>query len=242
MNKLTNEEILLILKSSKSQKDAIINLGYKVNGSGFRYIKKICEKLNFDIKQITFGENKSDYNINPKKCKNCGKIIEWEDRKNTFCSHSCSAIYNNLGVNRNEIINIYYTECQNCGKKYDTKKKIKYCDNKCQSESQYKKYISDWKLDLVDGKSGLYQVSSYIRKYLFIKNNNKCEKCGWGEINLLTNKVPLEIHHIDGDCTNNKEENLQLLCPNCHSLTNTFGNLNKNSKREFREKKSKKDF
>ena len=39
------------------------------------------------------------------------------------------------------------------------------------------------------------------------------------------------MHHIDGDCTNNKMENLQLLCPNCHSLTSNFGSLNKNSKR-----------
>lgn len=30
---------------------------------------------------------------------------------------------------------------------------------------------------------------------------------------------------------NNKEENLELLCPNCHSLTDNFGALNKNSTR-----------
>lgn len=34
------------------------------------------------------------------------------------------------------------------------------------------------------------------------------------------------------------EENLQLLCPNCHSLTETFGNLNKKVK-EFLEDKKK---
>ena len=36
-----------------------------------------------------------------------------------------------------------------------------------------------------------------------------------------------EIHHIDGNHYNNEESNLQLLCPNCHSLTPTFGALNK---------------
>ena len=60
----------------------------------------------------------------------------------------------------------------------------------------------------------------------------KCEKCGWGEKNPITNTTPLQIHHIDGNCKNNKEENLQLLCPNCHSLTETFGRLNKNSTRK----------
>lgn len=49
------------------------------------------------------------------------------------------------------------------------------------------------------------------------------------------------MHHIDGDCTNNKIENLQLLCPNCHSLASKFGSLNKNSKRFHRSKKTLND-
>ena len=55
--------------------------------------------------------------------------------------------------------------------------------------------------------------------------------CGWNQENQFTHIIPLQVHHIDGDCTNNKEENLQLLCPNCHSLTETFGNKNLHSKR-----------
>ena len=39
------------------------------------------------------------------------------------------------------------------------------------------------------------------------------------------------------DCTNNKEENLQLFCPNCHSLTETFGNLKKIPKEYLENKK-----
>lgn len=75
---------------------------------------------------------------------------------------------------------------------------------------------------------------------MFMKHNNKCEKCGWGEVNPYTGKIPLQVHHIDGDCTNNSEENLQLLCPNCHSLTETYGGLNKgNSKRTKRNEKRK---
>lgn len=45
----------------------------------------------------------------------------------------------------------------------------------------------------------------------------KCEKCGlevW-----LDNPITLEIHHKDGDRSNNTLENLMLLCPNCHSYT-----------------------
>ena len=69
------------------------------------------------------------------------------------------------------------------------------------------------------------------------KKNNACELCGWNKMNPHTNRIPLQIHHIDGDCTNNKEENLQLLCPNCHSLSDNYGSTNKNSKREYRKQK-----
>lgn len=50
-----------------------------------------------------------------------------------------------------------------------------------------------------------------------------------GEVNPTTGLVPLQIHHIDGNALNNKASNLQLLCPNCHSLTENFGSRNRNA-------------
>ena len=64
------------------------------------------------------------------------------------------------------------------------------------------------------------------------KYSCKCQLCGWGKMNIYTNKIPLEVHHIDGNYKNNKEENLQLLCPNCHSLTETYKNHNKSGRKE----------
>ena len=107
----------------------------------------------------------------------------------------------------------------------------KFCSHKCHQEYKYKNFIEKWKKGYDKGVIGKCGVSKYIRLYLFEKHNNKCEICGWGKENPITHKIPLQIHHIDGDCTNNSEDNLQLLCPNCHSLTDTFGSLNKNSKR-----------
>jgi cytochrome b involved in lipid metabolism len=129
--------------------------------------------------------------------------------------------------------------CLNCGKEYDCGENTnsKYCSNKCQLEYQYKQYIQRWKDGKENGIVGKYDISKNIRKYLFEKYNSSCQVCGWNKINPHSGKVPLQIHHIDGDCLNNKEENLQLLCPNCHSLTETFGNLNKKSKRVFRNNK-----
>ena len=69
-----------------------------------------------------------------------------------------------------------------------------------------------------------------------LKYNNKCSRCGWGEINTYTGKVPLQVHHIDGNPNNNDISNLALLCPNCHSLTESYGSRNKGKGRECRRK------
>jgi len=34
--------------------------------------------------------------------------------------------------------------------------------------------------------------------------------------------IPLELHHRDGDRTNNSLANIELLCPNCHALTDNY--------------------
>jgi 5-methylcytosine-specific restriction endonuclease McrA len=46
----------------------------------------------------------------------------------------------------------------------------------------------------------------------------KCKNTGkwWSE------KMVLELHHIDGNRYNHKKDNLEWLCPNCHSLTSNF--------------------
>ena len=128
-------------------------------------------------------------------------------------------------------------QCINCNK--EIRKRNKYCSLKCQKEYQYKGYIRNWKDGKIDGMRGEYQISSYIRNYIFEKYNNKCAICGWGEKNPYTNKIPLEVEHKDGNYKNNKEENLILLCPNCHSLTSTYKGANLNQGRTYRKKYNK---
>jgi len=207
--------------------------------NGFRY-KNISEKLNRSERAIRERSRKlnclwTTNNITQKlekTCKECGKIyIGSENDKqhveSIFCSRSCSVSFNN----KKSKINHY---CIECGK--TLKRKHKYCSKNCQTTYEYKKYIESWKAGEKDGISGKDGTSQNIRKYLFEKYNNKCSKCGWNEINPYTGKIPLNIEHIDGNWMNNKEENLDLLCPNCHSLTPTYGCLNKGNGRKERRK------
>lgn len=53
---------------------------------------------------------------------------------------------------------------------------------------------------------------------------HKCEICG--NTTWQGKEIPLELHHINGINTDNRIENLQLLCPNCHALTDTFRGKN----------------
>lgn len=120
--------------------------------------------------------------------------------------------------------------CLNCGKEiilYPTTTG-KFCSCQCFSDYQYKRKVEDWHEGKISGNQK-FTYSAFIRRYLFEKYDSKCQLCGWGEVNSYTGKVPLQVHHIDGNSENNKEENLQLLCPNCHSLTENFGSRNKNA-------------
>ena len=163
-----------------------------------------------------------------KFCRHCGKEITGKDKRNVFCSHSCSAKYNNKRKRKSK----REARCLNCGKSINSRNK--FCNNTCYSEYKQKDYIKRWKEGNENGLSGKFYIISAIRRYILEKNQYKCENCGTSYVNPYTNNSILQIHHIDGDCTNNKEDNLQLLCPNCHAMTENYGRRNKNATRKKR--------
>lgn len=99
------------------------------------------------------------------------------------------------------------------------------------ARTKFLAYIERWKRGEETGMKGKSGISSHLRKYLLEKYDFKCSRCGWSEVNPYSGNVPLEVEHIDGDFRNNDEDNLTILCPNCHSLTPTYRNLNRGNGR-----------
>lgn len=156
-------------------------------------------------------------------CLQCGKEIT-SKTASKFCSHSCSAKYSNIRRAKKE-----KRKCPVCGRDI-LNPASKYCSLDCFQKAEYDRRIDEWLSGNFTKEDGV--LPAHIRKYLMIKHNCSCQECGWNKRHPISNEVPLQVHHINGDCTDNRPDNLQLLCPNCHSLTENYGSRNKGSKRK----------
>ncbi|MGB7339067.1 MAG: HNH endonuclease signature motif containing protein [Phototrophicaceae bacterium] len=172
---------------------------------------------------------RTEYENNPKYCPNCDEKIPFEKRNNKFCNQSCSASYNNRGVVR---VETSYTDiCAYCEGVKETRQN-KYC-NSCIEANVY----STKKTALEEA------MSDRVRKRLLIESRGyQCESCGLAE--WLGDPIALELDHIDGDPDNNDEQNLRVICPNCHAKTETYkgansGNSSRHKMRRRRYKEGK---
>jgi hypothetical protein len=99
--------------------------------------------------------------------------------------------------------------------------------------ANFKKFGKCFTLDEILVKNSTYTNTTNIKKKLFEAGlkENICEECG---TNIWNNKpITLQLHHKDGDNTNNKLDNLKILCPNCHTQTDTYGSKNKGIEKTY---------
>lgn len=137
-------------------------------------------------------------------CLKCGKKF-WKHNyrinkvKKHFCSVECKRSDNNKKTKKCEYCNKEFEYWESKNSKY----KVRFCSIEC----RHKERISGAKV----WKSRDGTPKSHDRKRAIEEYGNKCELCGWSKI--------VECHHVDGDRTNHKIENLCILCPNHHTLT-----------------------
>ncbi len=160
------------------------------------------------------------YEDNPKLCLFCGEMLPFEKRRSKFCNSSCSASYNNVGKDRHQASAkrlIQRTTVCSCGN--PKLPNNKYCAECIEKRVYVKKATLETAKD-----------DKTRRQILLGMRGTQCENCGLTE--WMGQPIPLEMHHIDGDTDHNAETNLQLLCPNCHAITDTHKRRNKNGKRQ----------
>jgi hypothetical protein len=96
-------------------------------------------------------------------------------------------------------------------------------------KGKHNPYVTEVSPEEAFVRDGDLGTSSLRRKILkFDLKKYECEECQMTE--WRGKKLSLHLDHIDGDNRNNLLENLRFLCPNCHSLTETYCGKNKGKK------------
>ena len=165
-----------------------------------------------------------EYDRNPKLCECCGKSIDYDHRFNRFCSRSCAAKINNIGISRNRKDKLN-SLCLNCNKVL-IKSQKKFCSITCQMEYKWKAFKEESeKIGYFKPGFGNEARRPLVKKYLIEKYGHKCSICGIDK--WMGKDAPLVVDHIDGNSTNCSIENFRLVCGNCDMQLPTYKSKNK---------------
>jgi hypothetical protein len=174
------------------------------------------------------------------QCELCNKKHDGAYGSGRFCSRSCS---NTFVSRQNREEKNLKTSCTIKSREHHKSSICKYCGRLFSNARQLGGHIQGCRkgetnlareqkiLKVLNGKvvwtGQLRDLKRYLLKYDL--KSEKCEVCGIK--NWMEEPISFELHHVDGDCHNNVQENLLMICPNCHSQTSTFKRRNRFSTR-----------
>jgi len=227
----------------------IINLKDKFSFINFEENKKEIidgQCPHCEYKSSTLAKLKKHiFKIHTKKTDKCYNCKERHDNSfgiGAYCSKSCA---NRVSRNKNLSLTKDLTICKFCKEKISKKeesthikrvhkdininckncnKTIKigdsiglFCSNECLYSFREIKKIKENRFE--DLSEGL------VKKLIIKEQKGFCNRCKENKWEMKD--IPLELEHKDGNHSNNKKENVECLCPNCHSLTPTWRGRNK---------------
>lgn len=166
------------------------------------------------------------------RCLNCGKLFDYEQIGQKYCSRSCAAVINNSLYPKKQRREAKRDTCLHCNAKLNSETQVKYCDNDC-------RWAHDWQLRLQtvdpDDISKVMRNPKIMKRYIIEKYGHACTICGLTE--WQGKPAPLVLDHIDGNAENNAERNLRLVCGNCNMQLPTFSGRNRGNGRAWRRER-----
>ncbi len=132
------------------------------------------------------------------------------------------------------------TTCSYCKTEFKSGRNThgKYCSIACQGKGKSQKVVDTWLANPCVETFYLASINPRvaIRRHLIRQHGGKCSRCRWGKKHPKADLPALEIEHKDGDWKNCHPDNIDIICPNCHSLTDTYKARNRGNGREHRRK------
>jgi endogenous inhibitor of DNA gyrase (YacG/DUF329 family) len=125
-------------------------------------------------------------------------------------------------------------ECAGCGAALTKRHQKVFCSNRCQRAHERARNVEAW-LATGLGTPGS-RPEHFIRMFISDDQQGRCAICGTEPI---WNGAPmtLVLDHVDGDSTNNRRDNLRMVCPNCDSQLPTFKARNRGNGRAWRRQR-----
>ena len=176
-----------------------------------------------------------------KACVECNEMFLPERKTQIFCSRRCSAIHNNAKTPKRPVgpYSKKKVVCRRCGivtyRNLDSE--FEFCSVVCRNRNNFEEWLNGTYLIHYDSK---YNDFPEWAKVLLAEHvGYQCQavredtgfRCTESRMK-NSGKTVLEIEHKDGNASNHSPENIELLCPTCHSLTDTHrsGNRGKSTR------------